>query len=134
MSDAIGYSKVIVHRQTSNAYRVQGGTGGKSYISVMFCSSATGVLLPPFVVYKAKRMFGDWCVGGPEGAGYSCTDRCVQNRMLSVIGCALHYFDSCLQLNDENSVSVAGLITSRSFNGSKRYFCIIHNICPGLCF
>jgi hypothetical protein len=30
MSDSISYSKVIVHRHTSNAYRIQGGTGGKS--------------------------------------------------------------------------------------------------------
>ncbi|CAF1090463.1 unnamed protein product [Adineta steineri] len=64
MSDNIGYSKVIVHRQTSNAYRIQGGSG-KSYVSVMFCASATGFLLPPFVIYKAKRLFTDWCIGGP---------------------------------------------------------------------
>ena len=54
MFDNISYSKVIVHRHTSNAYRVQGGTGGRSYISVMFCGSATGLLLPPFVIYKSK--------------------------------------------------------------------------------
>ena len=75
MSDSISYSKVLVHRHTSNAYRVQGGSGGKSYTSVMFCASATGFLLPPFVIYKAKRMFNEWCIGGPNDAGYSCTER-----------------------------------------------------------
>ncbi|CAF4904409.1 unnamed protein product, partial [Rotaria socialis] len=55
LSDSISYSKVLVHRRTSNAYRIQGGSGGKSFTSVMFCASATGFLLPPFVVYKSKR-------------------------------------------------------------------------------
>lgn len=64
MSDSISYSKVLVHRQTSHAYRIQGGSGGKSYISVMYCGSATGFLLPPFIIYKSKRLFQEWCVGG----------------------------------------------------------------------
>ena len=75
MFDNISYSKVIVHRHTSNAYRVQGGTGGRSYISVMFCGSATGLLLPPFVIYKSKRLFDEWCVGGPSGTGYDCAEK-----------------------------------------------------------
>jgi hypothetical protein len=75
MSDCISYSKVLVRRGTSNAYRVQGGSGGKSYTSVMFCASATGSLLPPFVIYKSKRLFHEWCSGGPADAGYSCSDR-----------------------------------------------------------
>ena len=75
LSDGISYSKVVVHRQTTNAYRVQGGSGGKSYTSVMFAASATGFILPPFVIYKAKRMFNDWCIGGPDDAAYSCTER-----------------------------------------------------------
>ncbi|CAF3853356.1 unnamed protein product [Rotaria sp. Silwood1] len=71
MSDSISYSKVLVHRQTTTAYRTQGGTGGKSYTSVMFCASATGFLLPPFVIYKSKRLFQEWCVGGPPNTGFS---------------------------------------------------------------
>ena len=71
----ISYSKVIAHRYTSNAYRIQGGTGGKSHISVMFCGSATSVLLPPFVVYKSKRLLDDWCVEGPSNTRYDCSER-----------------------------------------------------------
>ncbi|CAF4189075.1 unnamed protein product, partial [Rotaria sordida] len=71
MSDSITYSKVLVHRQTTTAYRTQGGTGGKSYTTVMFCASATGFLLPPFVIYKSKRLFQEWCVGGPPNTGFS---------------------------------------------------------------
>ena len=36
---------MLVHRQTSNAYRTHGGTGGKSFASVIFCGSATRLLL-----------------------------------------------------------------------------------------
>lgn len=75
MSDNISYSKVIVHRYTSNAYRVQGGTGGRSFISIMFSGSATGLLLPPFIIYKSKRLFDEWCVGGPSDTGYDCSEK-----------------------------------------------------------
>lgn len=71
MSDCISYSKVLVRRQTSNAYRVQGGSGGKAYTTVMFCTSATGFLLPPFVIYKSERLYQEWCVGGPPDTGFS---------------------------------------------------------------
>ncbi|CAF1610896.1 unnamed protein product, partial [Rotaria magnacalcarata] len=80
MSDNISYSKVIVHRHTSNAYRVQGGTGGRSYINVMFCGSATGFLLPPFVIYKSKRLFDEWCVGGPSDTGYDCAKKILKDE------------------------------------------------------
>ncbi|CAF4113637.1 unnamed protein product, partial [Rotaria sordida] len=62
---------------TSNAYRIQGGTGGKSYISVMFCGSAVGVLLPPFVIYKSKRLLDEWCIGGPSDTGYDCSKKII---------------------------------------------------------
>lgn len=67
----------MVHRTTANAYRTEGGTGGKSFTTVMFCGSATGQLLPPFVIYKSKRLFEQWILGGPPNAGYSCSDRFV---------------------------------------------------------
>ena len=71
MADAISCSKVIVRRGSSNAYRIQGGSGGKSFISVMICGSACGDILPPFIVYRAKRLFQDWCLGGPADTGFS---------------------------------------------------------------
>lgn len=73
--DGIGSSKVIVHRGTSNAYQVEGGTGGKSFTTVMMCGSATGQLIPPFVVYRGKRLFFEWCLGGPSGTSYSTAEK-----------------------------------------------------------
>ena len=75
MSDSISYSKVLVHRQTSHAHRIQGGSGGKSYTSVMYCGSATGFLLPPFIIYKSKRLFQEWCVGGPQNSAFGTSER-----------------------------------------------------------
>ena len=39
----------------------------------MMCGSATGELLPPYVVYKATNLYKAWCEGGPEGTMYSVT-------------------------------------------------------------
>ncbi|CAF2635350.1 unnamed protein product [Rotaria sp. Silwood2] len=82
MSNIISCSKVIVHRQSSKAYRIQGGTGGKAYISIMFCASATGVLLPPFVINKSKRLFQEWCVKGPPSTGFENSDNGRMNQRL----------------------------------------------------
>lgn len=42
----------------------------KSSTSVMMSVSASGVLLPPYVVYKAIHLYPTWIEGGPEGAVY----------------------------------------------------------------
>ena len=43
----------------------------KQAISVMFCGSATGEMLPPMVVYKALNLYTSWCDRGPKGTVYS---------------------------------------------------------------
>ena len=45
----------------------------KSCISVMFCGSATGELLPPYIVYKGLNTYPSWREGGIDGSGYSAT-------------------------------------------------------------
>ena len=37
----------------------------------MFCGSATGEVLPPYVVYRAENMWDTWVSGGPKGARYN---------------------------------------------------------------
>lgn len=37
----------------------------------MFCGSATGVLLPPYVVYKGVNCYPAWCANGIPGGCYS---------------------------------------------------------------
>ena len=46
----------------------------KASTSVMFCGNATGVMLPPMVVYKAKFLYDGRVSCGPNGAIYDSTD------------------------------------------------------------
>lgn len=39
-------------------------------ISLMGCGSASGIMLPPMVVYKAQNLYETWTKGGPEGTVY----------------------------------------------------------------
>ena len=45
----------------------------KQNISVMFCGSASGKMLPPFIVYKVQNVYHSWTLGGPKGTVYSCS-------------------------------------------------------------
>ena len=51
--------KVFVPRRSRDAYLVS-AMGGKTMHSVMFCVSATGKYLPPFVVYKVLQLYESW--------------------------------------------------------------------------
>ena len=39
----------------------------------MFCGSAAGQILPPYVVYKGANVYEEWCTGGPKGTVYTAT-------------------------------------------------------------
>lgn len=39
----------------------------------MFAGTASGVLLPPYVVYKGQNVYESWCTGGPKGTVYTST-------------------------------------------------------------
>ena len=46
----------------------------KQAFSVMFCGSASGVHLPPMVIYKAKHVYKGWTKDGIEGTVYGATE------------------------------------------------------------
>ena len=64
-----GRKKVIVKRGAKHAERILDST--KTSISVMMAGTGDGVLLPPYVLYKAKHMWATWQEGGPPGANYN---------------------------------------------------------------
>ena len=41
--------------------------------TVLFCGSAAGIYLPPYVIYKGKatNMFNTWMEGGPDNTSYN---------------------------------------------------------------
>lgn len=47
----------------------------KSAVSIMLCISASGVCLPPYVVYKANNIWDTWRIGGPKGKPF-CSNKC----------------------------------------------------------
>jgi hypothetical protein len=69
MNALTGAQKAIFRRGCKYAEQV--GDHSKTAISVMFCGSATGQLLPPYVVYKGSNVYDSWCAGGPKGAVYT---------------------------------------------------------------
>jgi hypothetical protein len=71
LQDNPGSVKAIFKKGTKYAEQVRNHS--KSAISIMFCGSATGQLLPPYVVYKGQNVYQSWCDGGIKGAVYSST-------------------------------------------------------------
>ncbi|XP_063237501.1 uncharacterized protein LOC134539411 [Bacillus rossius redtenbacheri] len=69
MQDNPGQAKVVVRRKCKHPERIIDFT--KSTFSVMFSGSASGVALPPYVVYKAENLYDTWTEGGPPGTRYN---------------------------------------------------------------
>ena len=67
-SDDPGRSKAISRRGARTAERVIDHS--KCHTSVMFAISASGVVLPPYILYKAKYLYESWEEGGPPRALY----------------------------------------------------------------
>ncbi|XP_031359072.1 uncharacterized protein LOC116182671 [Photinus pyralis] len=68
VTDDPGAKKVVVLRGTKRVERVM--EHSKVAISLMFCISASGDILPPFVFYKTENLYETWCEGGPPGSKY----------------------------------------------------------------
>lgn len=71
LTDDPGRSKCIFKRGTKYPERVMNST--KSSISIMFAGTAAGDVFPPYVVYKAERLYDQWCIGGPPNTRYNRT-------------------------------------------------------------
>ena len=70
-TDDPGTEKCFVRRGTRRVEMVR--EHSKTAISVMWCGSASGVLQPPMVVFKAMNLYDGWTTGGPRGTVYDCT-------------------------------------------------------------
>ena len=71
LRDEPGTTKCIFRKGTKYCEKVQNSS--KSSISIMFCGSAAGKMLPPMVIYKSKFLHKNWCERGPKGTVYSST-------------------------------------------------------------
>lgn len=71
LRDDAGAVKAIFRRGVKYAEQVRDST--KSSISVMFCCTASGRMLPPYVLYKGSNCYPSWGKGGPKGTAYTST-------------------------------------------------------------
>lgn len=69
MTDDPGRVKIITRRGCKHPDRILDSS--KASVSVMFCGSASGILLPPYVCYKAEHLYDSWTMGGPTGTRYN---------------------------------------------------------------
>ncbi|CAF3932505.1 unnamed protein product [Rotaria magnacalcarata] len=64
---------VCVPADKKFVFEQQGGTG-KAFTTMLLCTSASGDVLPPLVVYAAKAVNTLWCAGGVPGTTYKCSE------------------------------------------------------------
>ncbi|XP_077968684.1 uncharacterized protein LOC144422763 [Styela clava] len=65
-------AKVYAKKASKNTYLKSASCGKTSY-TVLFCCSAAGKFLPPFVVFKGINLYDTWTTGGPKNAIYGVT-------------------------------------------------------------
>lgn len=68
LSDDPGVKRCIFKRGVKYPERVRDSS--KACTSMMFCGSAAGQMLPPYVVYKSIHLYDTWMVGGPANTRY----------------------------------------------------------------
>ena len=71
LSDNPGVKKCIFKRGPKYAERIKNNT--KASISIMYCGSATGDLLPCYVVHKLEHLWSTWTEGAPPGTRFNRT-------------------------------------------------------------
>ena len=71
--DDPGKQKALFKKGVKYAEEIKNST--KTSISVMFCGSASGQLLPPYVVYRGEHVMDTWRTRGPKGARFNAKKR-----------------------------------------------------------
>ena len=68
-------SDVVLARKGAKRVNQAIGGSGREQITVNCGGSASGMVLPPYVVYKGKNLYHDWTQGGPEKASFTTSDK-----------------------------------------------------------
>jgi hypothetical protein len=71
LSDDPKAKKVLVRRGCKYPQLIRNHS--KAAISIMMCGNGVGDVLPPYVVYRAKKMWNSWSRSGPPGTRYNCS-------------------------------------------------------------
>ncbi|GFR81703.1 jerky protein [Elysia marginata] len=68
-------SGIILARKGSHAVVQSIGGSGREQISVNCCASASGKILPPYVVYNSVNLHKDWTTGGLKDVVYTTSNK-----------------------------------------------------------
>lgn len=69
----------------------------KSATTIMVCGSASGILLPPYIVFKSGSLLESWTNGGPKGF-LCCPSPCCSKG--SRFNCMSHWWIDAAAFND----------------------------------
>ena len=69
LSDDPGTKMCVFKRSTKYPERIR--SSSKAPVSLMFCGSASGQILPPYVAYKSEHLWTTWTEGGPQNTRYN---------------------------------------------------------------
>ena len=69
LSNDSGVKKCIFKRGNKHPERIKNSS--KTAISIMYCGSAVGQILPCYVVYKAENLWSTWTEGGPKNTRFN---------------------------------------------------------------
>ena len=64
-------SQIVLAEKGSKRVTQNIGGSGREQITVNCAASASGKVLPPYVVYQGKNLYLAWTQGGPDGACYT---------------------------------------------------------------
>ena len=70
ISTSFASQKVLEKRGFRDVSEIGSGSG-REYIANLFCGSAVGERLSPYVVYNAETLDPSWTVGWPQGTRYA---------------------------------------------------------------
>jgi hypothetical protein len=71
LKDDPGTDKAMFNKGVEHAKQIRDHT--KSKVSIMLCGTASGKLLPPYIVYKATNCWESWWQRDPDGARFTAT-------------------------------------------------------------
>ena len=71
LTDEPGKKKVIVKHSTKYPEKIMNSS--KASVSLIMTGTASGVVLPPYVCYRAIHLYDAWNIGSPTGARYNRT-------------------------------------------------------------
>lgn len=78
LSDEPGQKKCVFRRGVKYPERIINFSKGN--ISVMFSGTASGELLPPYVIYKAEHLWQSWLEHGPPGSRFGRSKKWVDGH------------------------------------------------------